>query len=197
MRVTGGSAVRLLLRVPRNAPLRPSQDRVRESLFAILAPWLPGALVLDLYSGTGAFAIEALSRGAANAVLVETNRACIAAIRDNLDHTGLAQHTRVVPSDVRTFLRDSRETFDLILADPPYKKSREPEPEIDALFAAVAPRLADTGLFILEFFAPNPPSDPTPLHVIRERRYGNTGLWLLSKNEAIGSRQAADEATTS
>ncbi len=180
MRVTGGSAVRLLLRVPRNPDLRPTQDRVRESLFGMLAPRLPGARVLDLYSGTGAFAIEALSRGADHAVLVESNRACLAAIGENLRHTQLSDRARVVPGDVSHYLRDSRETFDLIFADPPYQKSPAPERSHGPIFAATARHLAPDGLFILEFFAPNPPPDPTPFSLTRERRYGNTGLWLLA-----------------
>lgn len=181
MRVTGGSAARLLLKVPRDPGIRPTQDRVRESLFGMLAPRLPGARVLDLFSGTGAFAIEALSRGASAAVLVETNRTCLAAIRENLLHTRLADQARVVPRDVKAFLRDSSETFDLILADPPYTKTREPAPPRNPIFGAVAARLAPDGLFVLEFFAPNRPRDPSPLTVIREKSYGNTGIWLLAK----------------
>jgi 16S rRNA (guanine(966)-N(2))-methyltransferase RsmD len=180
VRVTGGSAVRLLLKVPRNPDLRPTQDRVRESLFGMLAPRLPGARVLDLYSGTGAFAIEALSRGADHAVLVESNRACLAALGDNLTHTQVSDRARVVSGDVFHFLRESRETFDLIFADPPYQKSREPEPGHGHIFAAAARHLLPDGLFILEFFAPNPPPDPAPFSLTREKRYGNTGLWLLN-----------------
>lgn len=172
---------RLLLKVPRTSTLRPSTDRVRESLFAMLAPRLPGARILDLYSGTGAFAIEALSRGASGAVLVESNRACIAAIHDNLQHTRLNDLCRVVPGDVSSYLRETRETFDLVLADPPYSKLRQPEPHIDALFPAVHRHLEKGGMFVLEFFAPNPPADPAPFRVVRERRYGNTGIWLLAE----------------
>lgn len=181
MRVTGGAAARLLLSVPRGPDIRPTQDRVRESLFAMLAPRLPGARVLDLYAGTGALAIEALSRGAASATLVDNNRDCLASIRKNLEHTHLAQCARVVPRDAIEFLRASRETYDLILADPPYQKSPSGGAPHGALIAAAAPRLSDHGLFVLEFFAPRPPRAPAPLALARERRYGNTGIWLLVK----------------
>lgn len=181
MRVTGGAAARLLLKVPRNPDLRPTQDRVRESLFGILAPRLPGARVLDLYSGTGAFAIEALSRGASAAVLVETNRTCLAAIHENLLHTHLSDQARVVPRDTSAFLRDSRETFDLILADPPYQKKHSAEAPKNPLFSGVAARLAPGGLFVLEFFAPNPPSDIAPFTLARDKRYGKTAIWFLER----------------
>ncbi|MCC6353375.1 MAG: 16S rRNA (guanine(966)-N(2))-methyltransferase RsmD [Verrucomicrobiae bacterium] len=179
MRVTGGAAARLLLKVPRHPGLRPTQDRVRESLFGMLAPHLPDARVLDLYSGTGAFAIEALSRGAARAVLVETHRACLDAIRENLRHTGLAQQATLVPRDALAFLRDSRDTFDIVLADPPYQKCPSGDTGPAPLLPAVARRLAPGGLFVLEFFAPNRPPDPAPFALTRERRYGNTGIWIL------------------
>src|SRR5258705_4935116 len=131
MRVTGGRlGGRRLVAPP--VGVRPTADRVREALFARL-PALDGVCVLDLFAGTGALGIEALSRGAARAVFVDRSNASLAALRRNLRTLELDACTRVVRGDVRGALRrlaGERLRFDLVLADPPY--------EDDALAAPLA-----------------------------------------------------------
>jgi 16S rRNA (guanine966-N2)-methyltransferase len=122
--VIAGAAGGLALVAPKGGAARPTTDRVKESLFAALGPdRIVDASVLDLYAGSGALAIEALSRGAARAVLVDRDRAAVTAIRRNLTTTRLRNRARVQGSTVATFLAgkppDER-PFDLVFLDPPY-----------------------------------------------------------------------------
>lgn len=103
--------------------VRPVSDRAREGVFSSLAPEIPGARVLDLYAGTGAMGIEALSRGAEHATFVDRSRAAIEVIRDNLARTRLAERAEVAAADVVGFLTrtsNSRRSWDLVFVDPPY-----------------------------------------------------------------------------
>lgn len=122
MRVIGGTLKGRRLVAPGGRSIRPTADRVREALFSILADRVAGARVLDLFAGTGALAIEALSRGADDAVLVDSSREAVRAIERNLDAMALSDRARVVRSDVWRFLDlgPSTGAFDLIFADPPY-----------------------------------------------------------------------------
>lgn len=122
MRVIAGTAkgVRLASVPP---GVRPVSDRAREGLFSSIGADVPGADVLDLYAGTGALGIEALSRGADRATFVEQTRAALRTIHQNLDRTRLAERAEVVASEVSAFVsrrRDPGRRFDLVLADPPY-----------------------------------------------------------------------------
>lgn len=124
MRITGGEHRSRILRAPRGDATRPTSDRVREAVFAILLSQRPfeGLRVLDLYAGTGALAFEALSRGAAQATLVESSRAAVEAIHANARSLGLARQVNVVPGKVEGSANAASRTgpFDLIFADPPY-----------------------------------------------------------------------------
>ena len=122
MRVTGGELGGRRLAAPPTG-VRPTADRVREALFARLSN-LDGVSVLDLYAGTGALGIEALSRGARHVVFVDRSNASARVIQRNLDALNLNERSRVVRSDVRAALRrfaGERMRFDLVLADPPYE----------------------------------------------------------------------------
>ncbi len=119
MRVIAGSAKGRILRPPRTSATRPITDRAKESLFAILAPRIPGARFLDLFAGTGSVGIEALSRGCAHATFVERSWQALAGIRHNLDITGLAGRGDVVARDVFAYLREPPAPFDVIFVAPP------------------------------------------------------------------------------
>lgn len=121
MRVIAGSAKGTRLG-PVPAGVRPVSDRAREGLFSSLAPEVPRARVLDLFAGSGALGIEALSRGAEHTVFVESSPAAVAAIHANLGRTRLAERATVVLADVAAHLAVARPAapFDLVLADPPY-----------------------------------------------------------------------------
>jgi 16S rRNA (guanine966-N2)-methyltransferase len=137
VRIVAGSAKGVrLASVPRG--VRPVSDMAREGLFSSLGPAVPEARVLDLYAGTGAMAIEALSRGAAHAVLVERSRAALRTIRDNLERTRVAGRAEVVAGDVAKVLTGDDplgRPFDLVLADPPYDT---PQRQVDGVLGALA-----------------------------------------------------------
>ncbi len=167
MRVVAGELKGRRLASPprRSEAVRPTADRVREALFAILGD-VTGARVLDLYCGTGALAIEALSRGAGRATLVDV-RTSLA--RRNVEELGLAGRCEVVRSDAARYLRRARRRFDLVFCDPPYRLADRLEGELDSL---VADRLAKGGRLITESAARRPLQLSLPLDV--ERRFGDT-----------------------
>ena len=120
MRVITGKARGVVLKTPEGMSTRPTADRVKEALFSIIQFDVPSARVLDLFGGTGQLGIEALSRGAKSAVFVDEQESACKLIRENLRRTRLEQDARVVRSDYRVFLNSTKETFDIIVLDPPY-----------------------------------------------------------------------------
>ncbi len=168
MRVVGGYlGGRRLLTVP-GKETRPTSDRVKEALFGMLGERVEGARVLDLFAGTGALGIEALSRGAREATFVEADPAAVAAIRANLAATGLAGGT-VVVADALRFLRDAGGHFDLAFVDPPYSFAAWAD-VLERLPAAVA---------VLES---RRPVEPGPgWEVTRSARYGDTAVTVVHR----------------
>jgi 16S rRNA (guanine966-N2)-methyltransferase len=121
MRIVGGEFRNRRLVLPKDARVRPTSDRVREAWMSILGSQLVGARVLDLYAGSGALGLEALSRGAVSADFVELNAASLAALGANIEMLGVADRTQVHRGDARRFMeRLVPERYDLVLADPPY-----------------------------------------------------------------------------
>lgn len=121
MRIVAGRLGGRRLVVPRDARVRPTADRVREAWMSMVAPELPGARVLDLFAGSGALGLEALSRGAASAEFVEIAAGSLAALRDNIAALGLAAEARVHRGDALRFAERLRPgAYDLAFADPPY-----------------------------------------------------------------------------
>ena len=120
MRVIAGKAKGIQLNTPEGMLTRPTTDRVKEALFSIIQFELPGARVLDLFGGTGQLGIEALSRGAESAVFVDSRREACQLIRSNLKKTHFESQSTVVQSDYLDYLNRCRESFQIILLDPPY-----------------------------------------------------------------------------
>ena len=120
MRVITGKARGVQLKTPDGMQTRPTSDRVKEALFSIIQFELPGKTVLDLFGGTGQLGIEALSRGATSAVFVDAGEAPCKLIRENLRRTKLEHLGKIVRSDYLQYLKTTRDTFDIILLDPPY-----------------------------------------------------------------------------
>jgi 16S rRNA (guanine966-N2)-methyltransferase len=181
VRVIAGSAKGVRLGpVPRG--VRPVSDMAREGVFSSLGPEVAGARVLDLYAGTGAMAIEALSRGAEHATLVERDRAALGAIRDNLARARVEEAANVVSSDVLPFLtRDDNhlEGIDLVLADPPYAMEQA---DLEALVAAIAAVGLSGPAWRVVLTRPKRSSTPViPLHWLAARRlsYGDTLVFIF------------------
>ncbi len=123
MRVIAGSARRLLLKAPEGMDTRPTTDRIKETLFNMLMPYLSGAVFVDLFSGSGGIGIEALSRGATKAYFVESSPKAIACITDNIEHTHFTDKAVILKQDVFAAIRGSiRDTADIIFLDPPYNQ---------------------------------------------------------------------------
>ncbi len=139
MRVIAGSAGGLRLQYPRGADIRPTTDRVRESLFAGLGDEVTDQRFCDLYAGAGSVGIEALSRGAASAVFVDSDRRCIEALDRNLRHTHLADRATVIranlPGCIERVWQNSG-PFDIVFADPPYSVDAAPLMRMAAQLAA-------------------------------------------------------------
>ncbi len=176
MRVVAGQFKGHPLRAPRSTT-RPTADRVREAVFSMLGP-LDGLAVLDLYGGSGALGIEALSRGAASAVFVDSDAAAASAIRENLERTR-AEGGRVVRADALGFLRNAArhdERWDLAFCDPPYRlAARLGEP----LSRMLEPVLAPGARVVCESSHRQPLDLDLPL--LRERRYGDTRIAVYGR----------------
>jgi len=177
MRVIGGNARGRQLKVPKGQALRPTAGRVKESLFDILPHDLSGAKVLDLFAGTGNLTIEALSRGAVEAILVDSSAQSGKAIRENLRRLNLASRgklwmmpvTRALP-----LLARQGETFDLIFMDPPYER-RLIEPALKIIDKEIL--LRDSGVLIAEHSVREPITfHLETLNLTDQRRYGSTTL---------------------
>ncbi len=195
-RVIAGSARSIRLDAP-GTGTRPMADRVKQTLFGILEPDLPDARLLDLFAGSGAGGIEALSRGAAHATFVERDAGAIRTIRANLARTGLAAVERaiVVRADVLTWLRDparaSEVPYDLVLVDPPYDDTAA----LTAALEDVGPRVTAGGRVVAKHFWRTPPPATVGLLASeRERRFGDTALTFYRQRDPTGS--AGDDACT-
>lgn len=174
MRIIAGSLKGRRLKSPDWEGLRPTSDRLRETLFNVLAPRMPGARVLDAYAGTGAVGIEALSRGASWVTFVEQDRRAQALIEENLAHCGIANGYAIIraeASDALDRLAAARERFDVVLLDPPYAAPFEP-----AMTAAAA-LLTPDGVVVLEHARrrETPPA-VGPLERTREIGAGDSAL---------------------
>ena len=185
MRVTGGQLRGRRLRSAAGPMLRPTSDRVREALFAALGR-LEGARALDLYAGTGALAIEALSRGAEAAVLVERTAASCKLARANLEALALADRARVVRGDARAVVKRlgrAGERFDLVLVDPPYA-ARDTDALLRGLVGSGA--LAPSAQVIVESSARRLPAAVAGLSLVARRRYGDTVVTRFAAPGEVG-----------
>jgi 16S rRNA (guanine966-N2)-methyltransferase len=182
MRVIAGRAGGVRLTSPK-VGVRPTMDRVKAAIFSSLGEIVIGARVLDLFAGTGALGIEALSRGANSALFIEQDRQSIAAIEKNLSKTQLAG--RVRQQDVFGFLKNAGapvEKFRIVFADPPYDKMKSGERFTEKLLAneRLPCLLEPDGVFVLEK-RPSEEIPPTKLwHVSRKKAYGATEVLFLS-----------------
>ena len=179
MRVVAGSQKGRRLKQPTGQGLRPTSARVKEALFSIIAERLPNAHVLDLYAGTGALGLEALSRGARNVVFVENQPTSIHILRENIALCGLMDKSTIIAQDVTAYLStdfswQNSSPFDVVFADPPYEVS-----DLELLLTKLdaCDQLASHGLVVMEHFKKTSlPATAGRLHQTRQARYGDTML---------------------
>jgi 16S rRNA (guanine966-N2)-methyltransferase len=176
MRVIAGRLGGRQLQAPKGRVTRPTSDRVREALFSMLGD-IEGAVVLDLFAGTGALGIEALSRGAAKAVFVERDGSALSALEGNLAKLGVdGEEAEIRRGDAFGALRRAREgkeTYDLVFIDPPYRQARDWEPELSAILPSL---LGPDARVVLESDRRAPMG--LALEIEQERRYGNTNITI-------------------
>jgi 16S rRNA (guanine966-N2)-methyltransferase len=175
VRIIAGERKGHTILAPRGRETRPTSDRVRENVFNIVAPWVEGARVLDLYAGSGAMGLEALSRGAEAAVFVEADADAVRAIERNLDKLRFTG-ARVVRADATTGLAQevtAGRKYDLVLADPPYEMT-----DFDALARYLPRVLAEDGLLVFETSARVEPM-VVGLEVRTSRKYGSTRITVF------------------
>jgi len=189
-RVIAGSARSIRLEAP-GPGTRPLADRVKQTLFAILEPDLRGSRFLDLFAGSGAAGIEALSRGAAHATFVDDDAGAIRAIKANLERTGFANVRRanvgratIVRADAIAWLGGQSDAFDVAVVDPPYD---EPATLVRAL-DALEPHIAPSARVVAKHFWRTPPPPTIGLLASeRERRFGETVLTFYRRREPMAA----------
>lgn len=176
VRIGGGQWKGRVLEVPRDA--RPTSGRAREALFSILHDSVNGGSVLDLYAGSGAVGLEAVSRGAARAVLIEEDAAALLRNAAKLDPEGL--RVRVLRGDTSRALQtlnQQGERFDFIFADPPYAESLP-----DGLLAGASALLTAGGLVVLQRDSPaQTPAEPPGVSLVERRHYGRNVFYFFSR----------------
>jgi 16S rRNA (guanine966-N2)-methyltransferase len=183
VRVIAGSAGGIRLGpVPHG--VRPVSDRAREGIFSSLGPEVAGTSVLDLYAGTGAMAVEALSRGAERALLAERDRAAVRSIRSNLERTGLEARARVVVGDVGRFVEGEpppEAPFGLVVLDPPYELEG---PTLERALAGALERLAasPSAALLTRRRGSSMPVIPVHWPVTRRLDYGDTLVLVLRRS---------------
>ena len=174
MRIIAGERKGHAIYAPKGLETRPTSDRVRENVFNIVAPWVEGARVLDLYAGSGAMGLEALSRGAAAVVFVEADPEAVRAIERNLDGLRLTGATVVRTGATSGLAQETAagRKYDLVLADPPYAMT-----DYDTLARYLPRVLAQDGLLVFESDARTEPELPLPIRT--SRKYGQTRVTLF------------------
>ena len=180
MRVISGTVRGLRLESPDGVTTRPTLDRVKEAVFSMLMPYLCDASVLDLFAGSGALGIEALSRDAKSAVFVDEGEDACRLIKENLRRTKFETNAKVIRSDYMSYLRGCKEKFDIILLDPPYaevflENSLKMITEIDILQSG--------GIIATEYpFGKALPEECCPCFSSKEYKYGKTILKIFRKD---------------
>lgn len=184
MRIIAGKAGRIAIKVP-SAVARPTTDYVRQAIFSILGERLENGRVLDLFAGSGALGLEALSRGASTCTFVDESRQSTAVIGENLQKARL-DGGHVVKSDVAGFLKRDAASYDLIFADPPYWKYHGDKDHILELLThgLILPRLAPDGWFIVEISSRQSSPEADAFTLIARREYGSSAVLIYAARDS-------------
>ena len=176
LRIIGGDWKGQRLRFDGVPGLRPTSDRNRETLFNWLQPVLPGSHCLDLFAGSGALGLEAISRGAASALLVERDRRALASLRANIKRLGADDRVRLHGGDALRFLAEPKRPYDIVFLDPPFSSDLV-EPVCRAL--AAGDWVTDGGHIYVEHARQQQPAFPAHWRILRERTAGDVRFLLL------------------
>ena len=191
MRVIAGELGGRRIKSHERPGLRPTTDRVRESVFSMLSSRIDfeGIEVLDLFAGTGALGIEAISRGAAHCTFVESDRRTAALIDENLRDLGVAGRAKVTVRDALKYIGETEKRFDLVLADPPYAA-----PLFDRLVHDLFSRgvVREHGLLLLEHASTMRPRASAGAGILVERGFGDSAITLFSPGGGQGDGATAD-----
>lgn len=203
MRVISGSAKGYGLKAPRRMGLRPTPSRVKEAIFSSMGNLIPNANILELFAGTGAFGIEALSRGGHQVTLVEKDRRAVTLIQENLQKTRLQDRARVLHADTRQaleWLQKDRARFDIIFADPPYFKGEKPDPHKPfrssksfswttfLLNSEILPKLLQPhGILLIEYFKKETGIHSPHWALTRQFRFGDTIVSIFKNPSALSA----------
>jgi 16S rRNA (guanine966-N2)-methyltransferase len=179
LRVIAGEFKGQRLKAPKWEGIRPTSDKLRETLFNILAPRIAGARVLDAYAGTGALGLEALSRGAVHVTFVEKDRRATGLIEENARVCGLKGGYTIACADFVTWRGGTAGTFDLILLDPPYDIR-----DVQHVLERAAGLLSPEGLLVLERATRHEPRVPSTLERVRDVRSGDSTLTMFIRARA-------------
>ena len=179
MRVISGTARGRRLKDLPGMATRPTTDKVKESMFNVIQFDVPGSRVLDLYGGSGQLTVEALSRGAESAVVLDMNPAAVKVIRENVQACGFEGQTKIMAMDARAFLAGCREKFDVVFLDPPYAGTLLEE-SLKAITAIDI--VSEHGIIVCESGLDKElPELPEPYEKGREYRYGNIKVTLYHR----------------
>ncbi len=177
MRIIAGEAKGRKLAAPRSGT-RPFTGRAREAVFSVMGDRVVEAAVLDLFAGSGSLGLEAMSRGAASVVFVEQDRAAVRILEQNVAAVGLGG--TVVRSGVVPFLTRDRGTYELVFIDPPFAMA---DSEVDRILGLVDERVPAHGIVLIHRRAGGSPPKSDNLHGAEPRRYGDSEIWILEKEQ--------------
>ena len=178
MRVVAGDARGVKLVTPEGLDVRPTIDRIKEAVFSSLHFELPGKKVLDLFAGSGQLGIEALSRGAASCVFIEKDRTTFECVQKNLAATGLKPKARAAMMDSLDYVKNCKDSFDIVFLDPPYQEGLY-IPAINGLAGHINPG----GKFIVEHLKDEPLPDLEGFTRKKSKKYGKVIITVFVKEE--------------
>ncbi len=177
MRITGGKIKGHRLRIPQVRDIRPTQEAVRLAIFNILGDLVKDRKTLDIYAGSGSLGIEALSRGAKEAVFIESNQQACRVIRKNLEDARISPKGKVICRDVKQSLLElPQNDFELVFLDPPYATGK-----IDFVFESLVPHLKRGAIIVYEHSKLTEPPTIKGLRIFDRRIYGSTKVSFLTK----------------
>lgn len=177
MRVITGIARGRRLNAPEGLDVRPTTDKVKEAVFSAIQFEIEGAYVLDLFAGSGQMGIEAISRGASRAVFVDSSQRAIRCINENIRAVKFERQSEVISRDSYDYIKLTRNMFDIIILDPPYRHNH-----IDNILPFAAKKLKDGGLIICEYESEaDEPVAPENLNLRKTYRYGKINVSVFCK----------------